>query len=176
MVGSSRAPALQQIRSCLTLAESIFTELWDTVRNLQPQNTSWGKKLLQQGKRVLRHVRSPTCHIASHWCHEDATHWYIVAWGKTRTLISGFVVVCCNLSRSFLKDWCKAVLCFTWLGVFTDLGSTYQEYLKAIGTACMWGGTSVRGRVNEGDSGEGISLIDFIYIYEIGQRNLLQLL
>jgi hypothetical protein len=40
----------------------------------------------------------------------------------------------------------------------------------------MWGGTSRRGRLNEGDLDEGISLMDFIYLYEIEQRNLLQLL
>jgi hypothetical protein len=44
-----------------------------------------------------------------------------------------------------------------------------------IGTVC--GGVLVRGgRVNGGDYGEGIWLMDFIYLYEIGQRNLLQLL
>jgi hypothetical protein len=30
--------------------------------------------------------------------------------------------------------------------------------------------------VNEGDEGEGMWLMDFIYLYEIEQRNLLQLL
>jgi hypothetical protein len=33
-----------------------------------------------------------------------------------------------------------------------------------------------RGRVNEGDYGEVILLVDFIYLYEIEQRNLFQLL
>jgi hypothetical protein len=33
-----------------------------------------------------------------------------------------------------------------------------------------------RGRGNEGDEGEVIWLMDFIYIHEIDQRNLLQLL
>jgi hypothetical protein len=32
------------------------------------------------------------------------------------------------------------------------------------------------GRVNEGNEGEGIWLMDFIYLYEIELRNLLQLL
>jgi hypothetical protein len=32
------------------------------------------------------------------------------------------------------------------------------------------------GRVNGGDEGEGIWLIGFVYIYEIEQKNLLQLL
>jgi hypothetical protein len=32
------------------------------------------------------------------------------------------------------------------------------------------------GRVNEGNEGEGIWLMDFIYIYEVEQWNLLQLL
>jgi hypothetical protein len=32
------------------------------------------------------------------------------------------------------------------------------------------------GGVNEGDEGEGIWSMDFIYLYEIEQRNLLQLL
>jgi hypothetical protein len=31
------------------------------------------------------------------------------------------------------------------------------------------------GRVNEEDEGEGIWLMDFMYLYEIEQRNLLQL-
>jgi hypothetical protein len=43
-----------------------------------------------------------------------------------------------------------------------------------IGTVCGGGITSGRGRVDEGDEGEGIWLMDFIY--EIEQRNLLQLL
>jgi hypothetical protein len=38
------------------------------------------------------------------------------------------------------------------------------------------GDTCARGRVNKGDLGEGIWLMDFIYLYEIEQRNLLQLL
>jgi hypothetical protein len=37
-------------------------------------------------------------------------------------------------------------------------------------------GTSGRERVNEGDEGDGVWLIDLIYLYEIKQRNLLQLL
>jgi hypothetical protein len=32
------------------------------------------------------------------------------------------------------------------------------------------GGTSGRGRMNEGDKGEGIWVMDFIYLYEIEQR------
>jgi hypothetical protein len=32
------------------------------------------------------------------------------------------------------------------------------------------------GRVNEGDDGEGIWLMDVIYLYEIEQRNLLKFL
>jgi hypothetical protein len=35
-------------------------------------------------------------------------------------------------------------------------------------------GTCGRGRRNGGDEGEGIWLMDFIYLYEIEQRNLLQ--
>jgi hypothetical protein len=38
------------------------------------------------------------------------------------------------------------------------------------------GDASGRGKVKEGDEGEGIWWIDFIYLYEIEQRNLLQLL
>jgi hypothetical protein len=33
-----------------------------------------------------------------------------------------------------------------------------------------------RGRMNERDEGEGVWLMDFIYLYEIEQRNLLKLL
>jgi hypothetical protein len=33
-----------------------------------------------------------------------------------------------------------------------------------------------QGRVNEGEEGEGIWLMDFIYLHEIEPRNLLQLL
>jgi hypothetical protein len=40
----------------------------------------------------------------------------------------------------------------------------------------VWGMLVGAGRVNKGDEGEGICLIDFIYLYEIEQRNLLQLL
>jgi hypothetical protein len=32
------------------------------------------------------------------------------------------------------------------------------------------------GSVNEGDKGEGLWLMDFIHLYEIEQRNLMQLL
>jgi hypothetical protein len=39
----------------------------------------------------------------------------------------------------------------------------------------MVGVTTGRGRVKEGDSGEGIWLMDFTYLYETAQRNLLQL-
>jgi hypothetical protein len=35
------------------------------------------------------------------------------------------------------------------------------------------GGTCGREKVNEGDEGEGIWWMDFIYLYEIEQRNLL---
>jgi hypothetical protein len=31
----------------------------------------------------------------------------------------------------------------------------------------QWGGASGRGRGNEGDQGEGIWLMNFIYLYEI---------
>jgi hypothetical protein len=38
------------------------------------------------------------------------------------------------------------------------------------------GGTCVRGRMDEGDEGEGKWLMDFIYLYEIEERSLLQFL
>jgi hypothetical protein len=44
-----------------------------------------------------------------------------------------------------------------------------------IGTVCA-GILVGEGRVNEVDEGEGIWFMDFIYLHEIEQRNLLQLL
>jgi hypothetical protein len=41
---------------------------------------------------------------------------------------------------------------------------------------CGGGGTSERGRVNGGDLGAGVWLVDFIYLYETELRDLLQLL
>jgi hypothetical protein len=41
---------------------------------------------------------------------------------------------------------------------------------------CVWGVLAGQGRVNEGDEGESIWSMDFIYFHEIEQRNLFQLL
>jgi hypothetical protein len=41
---------------------------------------------------------------------------------------------------------------------------------------CVLGVLVEVGRVNEGDKGDDICLMDFIYLYEIEQGNLLQLL
>jgi hypothetical protein len=59
------------------------------------------------------------------------------------------------------------------LNIDLDINNERQEY--KIGT--VWGGYLWKGgRMNEGDEGEGIWLMDFIHLYVIEQRNLLQLL
>jgi hypothetical protein len=56
----------------------------------------------------------------------------------------------------------------------TDLDINNERQDCELGT--VWGALVGGRRVNEGDGGEGIWLMDFIYLYEIEQRNLLQLL
>jgi hypothetical protein len=41
---------------------------------------------------------------------------------------------------------------------------------------CVWGVLVQGERVNEGDEGDSIWLMKFMYLYEIEKRNLLQLL
>jgi hypothetical protein len=57
------------------------------------------------------------------------------------------------------------------LNLNLDINNERQEC--KIGTVV---GVLVGGRVNEGDLGEEICLVDFMYLYEIEQWNLLQLL
>jgi hypothetical protein len=53
----------------------------------------------------------------------------------------------------------------------------FWTYLPHRREKVQWGVVLVgAGRVNEGDEGEGIWLMDFIYLYKIEQRNLLWLL
>jgi hypothetical protein len=54
-----------------------------------------------------------------------------------------------------------------------DLNIKNERQDRKIGTVRGNGGM---GRVNGGDGGEGIWWMGFIYLYEIEQRNLLQLL
>jgi hypothetical protein len=56
----------------------------------------------------------------------------------------------------------------------TDLNINNERQDCKIGT--VWGGSCGKGRGNGGDEGERIWLMDFIYVCEIEQRNLLQLL
>jgi hypothetical protein len=56
-----------------------------------------------------------------------------------------------------------------------DLNINNERQDCEIGT--VWGVVLVgEGRLNEGDEGEEIWWLDFIYLYEIELRNLLQLL
>jgi hypothetical protein len=56
----------------------------------------------------------------------------------------------------------------------SNLNITNENQDNKIGTVCV--GVYEDGEVNEGDEGEGIWLMDFIHLYVIEQRNLLQLL
>jgi hypothetical protein len=58
------------------------------------------------------------------------------------------------------------------LNIDLDINDKSQDC--KIGT--VWGVLMEGRRVNEGDKGGGIWWMDFIYFYEIEQRNLLQLL
>jgi hypothetical protein len=57
------------------------------------------------------------------------------------------------------------------LNIDLDINNERQDC--KIGTV---GGLCGRGRGNGGVEGDGIWVMDFIYLYEIDQRNLLQLL
>jgi hypothetical protein len=56
------------------------------------------------------------------------------------------------------------------------LGINNERQDCKIGTVCVGGVLIGERRVNKGDKDEGIWLMYFIYLYEIEQRNLLQLL
>jgi hypothetical protein len=53
------------------------------------------------------------------------------------------------------------------VGIHRDINNEREDC--KIGTVYEWGGNCGEGSVNKEDEGEGIQLMDFIYLYEMEQ-------